>query len=94
MKMSKPGVCCDNCFGKIASRSTGAARLWMDLCEIDLKNPKGFGIRLEDFPTLRLLEVLGFVVTTETDSMIIVHVQGKTSDSYGTYFCGGKCNDS
>lgn len=92
MKMSKPGLCCDNCFGSIACRSTSCARLWLDLCDIQNNTSSPFGLQLEDFPALRLLEVLGFVVTSENPHMIVVKVLGRQEDAYGAYFCGGKCN--
>lgn len=91
MKMSKPGLCCDSCFGMIARRSTSAAKLWLDLCDIEIASGELFGLRSSDFPTLRLLEILGFVLTTDTPQIIMVRVKGKKQDSMGTYFCGGKC---
>lgn len=90
MKMSKPGLCCDSCFGQIARRSTVAARLWMDLCEIQL-NSSLFGLRTPDFPALQLLEILGFIITTDVHDIIIVKVLGKHRDDIGTYYCGGNC---
>ncbi len=91
MKMSKPGLCCDSCFGLIARRSTSAAKLWMDLCDIQIKTPNRFGLKLVDIPALRLLEILGFVLTSDTDQLTLVKVNGKHCDSIGTYFCGGNC---
>lgn len=90
--MSKPGICCDNCFGLIARRSTSAARLWLDLCDLQM-NSQMFGLRTQDFPTLRLLETLGFILTTEIPGIIMVKVQGRHDDPLGTYFCGGKCGE-
>ncbi len=93
MLMSEPGLCCDSCFESIASRSTVCARLWLNLCDIQITSLKPFGLILEDFPTLRLLEILGFIVTTDTPQVILIKVLGRKDDAYGTYFCGGKCND-
>jgi len=92
MKMSKPGLCCDNCFGLIARRSTSAARLWLDLCDLQMQSQQ-FGLRTLDFPTLRLLEILGFILTTDIQGVIIVKVKGRVDDTLGTYFCGGKCGE-
>lgn len=92
MKMSKPGLCCDSCFGLIARRSTNAARLWLDLCELQIKSPL-FGLRTPDFPNLNLLERLGFIITTDIPGIIMVKVRGFHKDSLGTYFCGGKCGE-
>lgn len=91
MKMSKPGLCCDSCFGLIAKRSTSAAKLWLDLCDLEITCGSLFGLKSSDFPTLRLLEILGFVLTTDTPQIIIVRVKGKRHDAMGTYFCGGTC---
>lgn len=88
--MSKPGLCCDSCFELIARRSTNAAKLWLDLCELEMKLER-FGLRTPDFPTLSLLESMGFIVTTDIPGIIIVKVHGRRKDSLGTYFCGGKC---
>lgn len=90
MKMSKPGLCCDDCFALIARRSSGAASLWLNLCEIQLGH-EIFGLKLPDLPEFQILENLGFVTTTETNDMILMKVHGKRDDLAGTYFCGGKC---
>ena len=90
--MSKPGLCCDECFGMIARRSTGAAKLWLDLCEIQ-RHSQTFGLRTPDFPALRLLENLGFILTTEIPGIIAIKVQGQKQDALGTYFCGGNCSE-
>lgn len=90
--MSKPGLCCDSCFDLIARRSTNAAKLWLDLCDIQVHS-QTFGLRTRDFPTLRLLENFGFILTMEKPGMILIKVQGQKYDALGTYFCGGKCNE-
>lgn len=90
MKMSNPGLCCEKCFEMIARNSTGAAKLWLDLCELQLHS-EVFGIKTQDFVTLRLLEVLGFIVTTDTPEVIVIKVKGQKLDGSEPYFCGGKC---
>lgn len=90
--MSKPGLCCDVCFALIAKRSTTAAKLWLDLCEIELC-AKVFGLLVPDLPEFQLLEHLGFITTTETSNLIIVKIHGKRKDSLGDFFCGGKCGE-
>ena len=90
MKMSKPGICCDRCFEMIASRSTSAARLWIDLCNIYSEHCP---LKMDDVSTLRILELLGFVLTSEDPEFVQVKVNGKKTDSMGTYFCGGKCDE-
>ena len=90
MKMSKPGLCCDDCFCMIAKRSTTAAKLWLDLCEIQ-NTCQCFGLAILDNPYLQLLESYGFITTTDTQHLIVVKVHGKEDDVLGSFFCGGKC---
>ncbi len=92
MKMSNRGYCCDDCFSKIAIRSTASAQLWVDLCEIQA-DCNLFGLAMKDFPALRILEILGFIVTTETPEIIVVKVLGEHEDDEGVYFCGGNCDE-
>lgn len=67
-----------------------SAELWKDLCEIQLSHVV-FGLEMEDFEEMRILENLGFVVTTDSPEIIIVKVLGEKKDLAGDYFCGGKC---
>jgi len=90
MKMSKPGLCCDDCFTLIAKRSAHAARLWLDLCEIQ-ENCSLFGLKIEDNPMVQLLEHLRFITTTDTPEVMVLKVHGKRTDSLGNFFCGGLC---
>lgn len=90
MEMSKPGLCCESCFEIIAKYNTHTAALWLDLCELQLHSPV-FGLWTEECEELRLLEILGFIVTTETPNIIIVKVKGERCDNQGPYFCGGNC---
>ncbi len=92
MKMSKPGLCCEKCFAKIAKRNTKAARIWLNLCEIQ-KTSSVFGIYMPDIPEFRVLEKLGFITSTETNEMILIKVHGKKVDSLGLFFCGGNCSE-
>jgi hypothetical protein len=93
MKMSKPAVCCDSCFEKIANRSTSAARLWLDLCDLEIASQGLFGLKIKDSSVLRILELLGFILTTDSSNVLMVKVNGKKTDAMGTYFCGGKCDE-
>lgn len=92
--MSKEAVCCEKCFGLIARKSTTAARLWITLCDVELLYGNHFGVDACDWASLRQLELLGFVLTTEaasTEHAVLVRVDGKQSDEEGVYFCGGRC---
>ncbi len=88
--MSEPGICCGECFDIIAKRSLKAATLWISLCEIQT-NSSIFGLRTKDFPALRILEILGFIRTTDTPDIIIIKVLGQQEDNDGVFFCGGHC---
>lgn len=88
--MMKPGLCCDECFDLLAKRSTVAAKLWLDLCEIQEKC-RIFGLRIEESAHLQLLEHLGFIITTDAEGLTVIKVFGKEEDSLGNFFCGGKC---
>lgn len=90
MLMSKPGLCCDECFDLLAKRSTVAARMWLDLCEIQ-NTCSIFGLKIDDNPPLQLLEYLGFVTTTDSHNLLVVKVHGKEEDGLGSFFCGGNC---
>lgn len=80
-------VCCDECFARIGARSTSAAKVWLELCK--LKAESGiFGLKTDDFPELRILELMEFIITTETSNLLLVKVKGSQDD----YFCAGGCD--
>lgn len=90
MKMSKPGLCCDDCFSLIAKRNSAAARIWLYLCEIQ-ETCALFGIEMDDTPEFNILERLGFITTTDLNKHIVIKVHGRHRDSLGNFFCGGHC---
>lgn len=85
-------MCCDDCFALLARRNTSAAKLWMELCEVQVKS-EVFGLIMEDNAYLALLESLGFIVTTDMPDVIVVKVQGHHKDNMGSFFCGGNCRE-
>jgi hypothetical protein len=91
MQMSKPGICCAKCFRLIASKSTNAARLWLDICDLQIK-AELLSTDVENTP-LRILETFGFITTTDTIDKVLIKVHGKQYDDLGVYFCGGKCDE-
>lgn len=91
MKMNE-AVCCHHCFEQLGKRSVHSAKLWLDLCDLNVKNGL-FGIKMDDFPELRMLEVLGFITTTEQAEFIMVKVNGEKLDEKGKYFCCGSCSE-
>jgi hypothetical protein len=90
--MSKAGLCCDECFSKIARKSTKAAMTWLDLCEIQ-DTCRLFAIIMTDNKEFQLLEHLGFITTTDSKNMIVCKVHGKRTDVKGSYFCKGNCGN-
>jgi len=84
--MSKYFVCCEKCFEKISRRSTNAAKWWMDLCTTHLNNSEKTITVIGDNPNLRLLETLGFLVSTETDDCIYINVKGHMRSEDGEHF--------
>lgn len=92
MKMSKPALCCDDCFAMLAKNNTKIARLWMDLCEAQCRYGI-FGLVSSDTtPSLVFLERLGFILTTDTRDLIIVKVRVERDEDDRLFFCGGQCD--
>lgn len=91
--MNKPRLCCDSCFNMIAEKSIEAAKLWLDMCDLQASSKAAaFGIRDPDiFPWIRQLELMGFVLTTDQKELTLVKVLGEKHDNLGLYFCGGMC---
>jgi hypothetical protein len=90
--MSKPNLCCDECFVMIAKTSTVAAILWLDLCDIQFKYGIFGLVSSDSAPSLRLLEQMGFITSTESLDSIYIKVNGAKIDEFGSFFCGGKCD--
>lgn len=88
MKMAKYFICCEQCLENIARNSTNAARIWMDLCAINVKKGNPFPLLTIDFPELRALEQMGFIVTTDQNGKLMIRLNGRclTDDGYD-FFC-------
>ena len=86
MKMSKYFVCCEKCFETIGKRNTRAARLWMDFCAMRLQNGQPVILKTPDFPELRILEMLGFLVSTDQQNCLAVRVNGHMNTLAGEHF--------
>ena len=86
MTMSRYFVCCEQCFETIGKKSTKAAKLWMDFCALGLQESEIVVIENNDFPELRVLENLGFVVTTDRYRAIAVRVIGHGITEDGEHF--------
>lgn len=90
--MSRPVLCCDDCFEIIASQSTNAARWWMDLCKIQA-SCQCFALKVHDNKEFNLLERLGFITTTDLPEHIVIKVHGLTREEEGDFFCIGRCSN-
>lgn len=94
MKSSNPVLCCDKCFKLIAEQSTRAARLWIDLSDLQARCSVIAlrKISVTHSKTLRLLEILGLLVSTDTKEFTLVKINKKKDDK-GFFFCGGRCGE-
>lgn len=85
--MSKYFVCCEKCFETIGKRNTRAARLWMDFCAHYLEYGEVIYMKNREFPELRILETMGFLVSTETEHGTAIKVKGHILDDDEHFFC-------
>lgn len=86
--MADYAMCCDECFDRISKRSTNAASLWLDLCCLFTR--VGGIIRFESSANsyIRMLELLGFVVSTDAGNYVAVKLAGQKKLADGQdYFC-------
>ena len=87
MKMTKYFICCEKCFELAAKRSPNAAKLWMDFCAIKLEEGEVICLH-KNFPELRSLETMGFLVSTDLEDSIAVRINGHMTTEDGEhYFC-------
>jgi len=86
METSKYFICCERCFESICRESTRAAKVWMDYCAHQLSI--GQTIKAQDSPEIKKLEVMGFIVSTEIDTGLLIRVNGHMNTMDGEhYFC-------
>ena len=96
--MNDQYLCCDRCFELIAKQekrhSVTAAIVWMDLC-VRYGNKTLYGFPSWDECALQLLEEMGFITTTETDSEIyVVKLNGLHFIDNKYYFCMNNCDNN
>jgi hypothetical protein len=88
MTMSDYFVCCERCAETIGMRNARAVRLWMDFCALRLQQGEVVLLRSHDFPELRVLETMGFLISTDQENFLAVKVRGHLHTSEGDhYFC-------
>lgn len=86
--MNKYFICCEKCFKVIGKKNTTAARLWMDLCTIYLEHRKVIETPASYVKELRILENLGYILTTDQDETILIKVLGHLVSQSGVHcFC-------
>ena len=95
MKMNEKSLCCEDCFQIIATQSSSAAKLWLDLCDVQGQGRVYVGYVPDDCPMINLLENGGYVISTESgqDDYIKVHAKMRRSEDNEVYFCGGNCDE-
>ena len=79
--------CCEKCFSGVAKQSTGAAKLWLDLCEYAINLKRNFvkieepkNVHLEFY--LKLIEHEGLIVSIDTNEAVIIKL-----NSFDEIFC-------
>lgn len=79
-------ICCSKCVEEIGRASSTATKLWMELCHI--YKPEAPNITLShDVPELRILENLGYIVSTERGKNIGVRLLGAHCTESNKFFC-------
>lgn len=86
MQMNKYFICCEKCFEKIGKRNTKAAKLWMEFCAMRLQEGGIVVLQSADFPELRVLETMGFLVSTDQHNSLAVQVNGHMNTEEGEHF--------
>ncbi len=79
-------MCCEKCFETIGKRNTRAAKIWMDVCCMHLNTGKVVFLKNQDFPELRVLEMLGFLISTDQQNGLAIRVNGHMSTEDGEHF--------
>ena len=86
MSMTRYAICCEECYDKICETNKRAARLWLDLCIVQMKNAGP--VNCLDAVELKTLERLGYIKTTEDLEAVKVVVNGHYGARDGNdYFC-------
>jgi hypothetical protein len=93
MQMNRYFICCEKCFETICKRNTKAAKLWMDFCAFHLQERGLVILHSSDFPELRILEKMGFLISTDQKNSLAIRVHGQMRTTEGdNFFCvkGGR----
>lgn len=93
VKMNRAGICCEKCFASIARKSTKAAKLWLDLCEMNTDHLNIFYMTQPLTAPINLLELDGFIELNKTPSIVKIKINGKHKDESGVYFCLEKSHE-
>lgn len=103
MKMNDYSACCGTCFNLIAKKSSVAAKFWLDICKFscgrrviklaykDHSMLLNYDITVKEFSPIRQLELMGFLVSIDTEQDVIIKVKSERSEEDGMFFCGGIC---
>ena len=88
MKMSKYFICCEECFRNIGLRNTKAAKLWMEFCAMRMEMNGVFLLDPKNIAELRILENMGYIVSTDQNEYVAVKVKGYMNSERGEpFFC-------
>lgn len=87
MLMSKYFICCEDCYAAICKKSIKAAKLWMQLCAVKMTKDV-FVLENNDFPELRILENMGFLVSTDQYKSLSIKTRDfKLTEDDQPFFC-------
>jgi hypothetical protein len=73
--MNEKFICCEECFNILREKSSQCVNLWKTLCQFHLKGEVILCF-LPELPEFRILEQMGYIVSTETDTSLAVKVNG------------------
>lgn len=94
MIMDKYYIACEHCFNRLSEKSPLVAKTWMELCALAMTTGEVIATTNKDFPELRVLETMGFIVSTESTDGLTIRVLGHGNTISGEhFFCPrGGCN--
>ena len=85
-------VCCNRCFDDLHESSVAAAQLWLKLCAFSCAKGMQPYIKGKESREFKMLEKMGYIVTTDHKDEILIRVKGKLEvPDYEGFFCARDC---
>jgi hypothetical protein len=97
MKKMNKAYCCDVCFEALAKRSTSAARLWVEICDVlyeesFLRVVSSGESKFDE--SLQILEEEKFLISMDTQDFVIIKSCNFDANEPKYPFCRGGHNDT